>query len=184
MTVFFSSDHHFNHENMIWIADRPFKDIDEMHEEMIKRHNSVVSKGDTVYVLGDFCYGDPKEYLKRMNGTIFLIRGNHDSYSKWDEKRKLGDMHRFKYAERNIRIILCHYPLREWDGFYRGYWHLFGHTHCNMPRYRASMDVGVDTNNFYPYSLEDITELFKDEEIPVYPLIDQIQGNIYPIDKK
>ena len=79
--VFFTSDTHFNHNNIIQYCQRPFKSSDEMNEAMIDNWNSVVGEDDTVFHLGDFCLGCAEEWnktLNRLNGRIYLILGNHD----------------------------------------------------------------------------------------------------------
>lgn len=55
---------------------------------------------------------------------------------------------------------MSHYPMREWSGFWYNSIHLFGHVHNTLPDYGRSMDVGVDTNDFIPYSLEQIVNRF------------------------
>lgn len=42
-----------------------------------------------------------------------------------------------------------------------GSWHLYGHSHGNLPDdpNSLSFDVGVDTNNFKPYSLKDVERI-------------------------
>lgn len=82
MKIFVTSDTHFNHKNIIEFCERPFSDVQEMNEKMIENWNKVVCKDDLVFHLGDFQMGDRKlipETLKRLNGIIFLIRGNHDT---------------------------------------------------------------------------------------------------------
>ena len=58
--------------------------------------------------------------------------------------------------------MLCHYPMREWHGCWRGAWHLFGHVHgrLNHEPVGYSLDVGVDSNRFRPWRLEEIEALF------------------------
>lgn len=51
--VFFTSDLHFGHENVIKFDNRPFRSVEEMDAELISRWNNKVKKGDLVYVLGD-----------------------------------------------------------------------------------------------------------------------------------
>lgn len=78
--IFFSSDHHFFHKNVINFSNRPFKDVDHMHESLIRRHNSVVPESGVCYFLGDFGMGPSdrmKEVLSRLNGTKVLVLGNH-----------------------------------------------------------------------------------------------------------
>jgi len=156
MTDWFTSDHHLGHKGIINLVNRPFESESEMTNEIIKRHNSVVSDRDTVYVLGDFCWGDPSKYISRMNGNIFLVPGNHDNINKWLPQFILRDI--YLYKKNHIGIVLCHYPLREWEGFFRNYIHLFGHVHNSLPNYKRSMDIGIDSNNFYPYSFGEICD--------------------------
>lgn len=83
------SDTHFGHENIIKYCNRPFSDIDEMDEIMIKNWNAVVKPGDKVYHLGDVYMGSSERFLSkfaRLHGKKRLIVGNHD-----DLKRKLGN---------------------------------------------------------------------------------------------
>lgn len=80
MTIFFTSDHHFSHKNIIQLCNRPFNSVEEMDEEMIRRWNSVVAEEDFVYYLGDFSLSikPVEKYVHRLNGTKILIPGNHD----------------------------------------------------------------------------------------------------------
>lgn len=79
--VFFTSDTHFNHANIIRFCNRPFKDVSHMNEAIISNWNRVVGPEDIVFHLGDFCLGGSAEWinvLNRLNGKIYLISGNHD----------------------------------------------------------------------------------------------------------
>ena len=80
MTLFITSDTHFLHKNIIRFCDRPFDDVEEMTEELIKRWNEVVGTADTVLHLGDFGfqYNKLKPIVDRLNGSKILVRGNHD----------------------------------------------------------------------------------------------------------
>lgn len=82
MTIFLSSDQHFGHANIIRYSARPFGSVDEMNEAMVQRWNSVVEDNNQiVYVIGDFAMGKINEslgYVNRLNGTKYLIVGNHD----------------------------------------------------------------------------------------------------------
>ena len=81
--IFFTSDLHFGHKNLLkFTKPRPFTTIEEHDQTIIDNWNSVVNQDDTVYVLGDIAMGmDPdklEDYLKKLNGHKRLILGNHD----------------------------------------------------------------------------------------------------------
>lgn len=82
MSTFFTSDTHFGHTNIIRYSNRPFKDVNHMNEEIIRRWNEMVMPEDTVYHLGDVALGkidDSLACVGRLNGTKILIEdGNHD----------------------------------------------------------------------------------------------------------
>jgi calcineurin-like phosphoesterase family protein len=83
--VFFTSDTHFNHTNIIRYCQRPFNDVAEMNETLIGNWNQTVGNEDIVFHLGDFCIGSAAEWsqiLDRLNGKIYLILGKHD-YRQW-----------------------------------------------------------------------------------------------------
>lgn len=170
MRTFFTGDTHFNHNNIIKLANRPFTTIEEMNEVIIANWNMAVRDEDVVYHLGDFCFGKPLELIERLNGYIKIVPGNHDK-----EIQKTGVelmMHRKFIFEKILEIevevngakqliVLCHYAMRSWNKSHYGSWHLYGHHHGNLPPHGLSFDVGVDTNNFHPYSLEDIADKMK-----------------------
>lgn len=78
--IWFISDTHFGHENIIYYAGRPFEGATEMDEELIDAWNARVRPDDLVYHLGDFAM-DAKHGVairRNLNGAIRLIVGNHD----------------------------------------------------------------------------------------------------------
>ena len=56
-------------------------------------------------------------------------------------------------------IVLFHYAMRVWNASHYGTWHLYGHSHGDLPDDETSLsfDVGVDCHNFYPLSYSDVT---------------------------
>lgn len=112
--IFFTSDLHFFHRNVIRLCNRPFKDLDEMHRELIGRWNEVVSPDDTVYVLGDvfFCGTQKAEaILNQLNGRLILVRGNHDHFSLTKLRTMFAEVHsqlELEIAGQNV--LLSHYP--------------------------------------------------------------------------
>ena len=79
---YFTSDHHFSHKRVIEFGHRPFKSLEHMERELIKRWNNKVKPSDTVYILGDFNFKGAIERQKlfnQLNGNKVFIKGNHDS---------------------------------------------------------------------------------------------------------
>ena len=158
--LFFSSDLHYNHANIIRYANRPFKNVDEMNEELIKRWNSKVSKESTVIFNGDFCFGNAKifyECYDRLNGNIIFVTGNHDKNIP-KEIRK-NDVVEFSYRD---KYFFCsHYAHRVWNLSHHGSIHLYGHSHGSLEDdiNSLSMDVGIDCHkNLEPFSFEEVLE--------------------------
>lgn len=85
--VFFTSDLHIYHANVIKYCDRPFSSVEEMNEILVKQWNDTIGPEDTVYCLGDFsmAFRPVETFTTRLNGTKYLVPGNHDfchSYHK------------------------------------------------------------------------------------------------------
>ena len=129
---FYIADPHFGHENVIHYDNRPFKTVQEMDEEMIRRWNAVVGPTDEVYILGDFCWQTERRWetlLIQLNGIKTLIKGNHDITPS--RTRKLfADVNDYKEINDNGRkVVLCHYPIPCFNKHYYGAYHLYGHVH-------------------------------------------------------
>lgn len=191
MKIWVTSDQHLQNER-IWSVyqndTRPFHSQGE-HDAMIIHHwNSVVSPDDLVFVLGDFIMGaseNVESLLYRLNGTIFLVRGNHDT----DNKIELYKQHPDKVIsieDYNILyykgkfIVMNHYPVQgdsvknnhlKNDGWknateffgqnYDDCIYLYGHVHGNAPHEMKNhcYHIGVDTNNLTPVLLDDIVDM-------------------------
>lgn len=165
MDAWFSSDYHFFHANIIKYCKRPFVSVEEMNEKLIENHNSIVSKGDAVFILGDFAFctaNKANNLLERMNGEKILIVGNHDEElrDKFTGFREIWDSKQIILG--NQKFYLNHYAARVWPASHHGSINLYGHSHGNLPPQGKQMDVGVDTNNYFPYSIDQIMEHFKD----------------------
>lgn len=171
--IWFTSDWHIGHKNIIKYCNRPFQDTDEMEKTLIDNYNKRVSPNDTVYFLGDlgFINGNKiKILMEKLHGNKHIILGNHDRFG-------LNVYTTFKTVERLETIrgkyndyILCHFPLVSWDRQKYGTIHIHGHQH-NSKEYNEKMrndhilrfDCGVDANNFNPVSEEQILQFFGEE---------------------
>lgn len=175
--VFFTSDTHFNHSNIIRFCDRPFADVEEMNETIIANWNRVVGEEDILFHLGDFCLGGVTEwnrFLDRLHGHIYLILGNHDL-----RNMRPALMERFEQVSMGMcievekqKIYLNHYPFLCFDGGYSNVWQLFGHVHTRVNNtgleagrlqylYPTQYDVGVDNNDFTPLSFAQVKEILQ-----------------------
>ena len=184
--IFFTSDHHFMHSRIIEYTDRPFSNVDEMDAEMISRWNSVVEERDVVYHLGDFTLGGSnaaRKYFRQLNGRIQVLANpwHHDRrwlprhpgstivqiglseyYSRGGYKVEILppmvvlEFKEFGKTNYPLAIVLCHYPLARWDRYHYDSCHLFGHSHGKYSTKDLAFDVGVDSNNFTPVSLDEV----------------------------
>lgn len=164
---------YFSHTNIIKYTNRPFKDIHEMNDALVNRWNSVVGPEDTVYNLGDVCFGSVKmaeECLFRLNGKIILIAGNHDKRLKKTEAlscrfEKIVDYYELRVPEESERIVLSHFPFAVWNSSHHGALHFHGHSHSVPTNARTGTslrcDVGVDNFDFTPRTLQEIRERMK-----------------------
>jgi len=134
-----------------------------MDEELIKRWNSIISKTDTVYHMGDFTLGDDAGvYLSRLHGKIKFVVPDFHHDKRWLENRP--DLPNVEYFPpvitrklNGVCIVMCHYPFAVWDKMHYGAWHLYGHVHRKdfvLPGF--AMNVGVDHHDFYPVYFDEI----------------------------
>ena len=175
--IFFVSDTHFGHTNIIKYCNRPFNNVDEMDAALIKNWNAKVPKDGIVYHLGDFAWGSITYWEKireQLNGEIILIYGNHDE--KYLNNKLMYKLFKEVTPQKKIwinkiPIYMNHYPFLCFGGSYKGLdatWQLFGHVHSN-PRseegldhkrlincFLTQYDVGVDNNNFIPISFDEL----------------------------
>lgn len=177
--IWFTADTHFNHFNSIEYCSRPFASLDEMHERLIENWNAVVKPGDIVYHLGDFALSYGKKsapvidsILSRLSGQKWLICGNHDrdEVTRHPAWVKVKDYHEIKVDLGGLhkqRIVMCHYAMRVWNQCHRGAWMLYGHSHGNLERRGKSIDVGVDSHEYKPISLDFVKSVLDQQSIYV-----------------
>ncbi len=170
MSNFYIADTHFGHDNIIRLCNRPFKNAEEMDKVLIENWNSVVTDKDDVYILGDFAYrfeqGKLQQYLESLKGRKYMILGNHDK-----DIRRNAHNDAFVWvkdyadiSDNGRRVILSHYPMVEWNGFFRGSIHLYGHIHNNvdnaaysiMSKIANAYNVGADILDYTPRTLDEV----------------------------
>jgi len=158
---------------------RYFNTLEEHDEALIKSINSIVKYDDVLYHLGDWSFGGHEQIKKFRDRLecreIHLIFGNHDQHiepisSPYREcfnstqyylelDMKIDSQKSGKYGKTNI--VLSHYSHQVWNKSHKGAIHLFEHSHGSLKGIGKSMDVGVDTNNLYPYHLDEILDIMK-----------------------
>lgn len=184
--LWFTSDLHFGHRNVIRFCARPFTDEKDMGLKLIENWNEQVGENDIVFVLGDtFWFNDSrniKKVLDRLNGkTIYMLPGNHDDFTHYHrvdpERIKLvGDivvlwLQEFGNKKLN-EIWMSHYPMMTWPHRDHNTIQLFGHIHSknggrpgdmdqDLPLHWNQCDVGCDYWNYEPVSYDTLKEFFK-----------------------
>ena len=176
--LFFTSDTHFNHNNIITYCSRPFDSVEQMNETLIANWNNTVPIDGTVFHCGDFALGGSEAWnkiLPRLNGKIYLILGNHDI-----KNFRQGYAGRFEEVSEQMtidvgkkRIILTHFPLLCYHGTWgteQNCWNVHGHIHICKDKaanngkdfermklvFPTQYDAGVDLNNYTPISFDEL----------------------------
>lgn len=189
MTIFFTSDTHFGHKNIIEYCGRPWDSVEEMNEGLVENWNKTVAPNDIVYVLGDVCMGkidDSLKYVKRLNGKKRLRPGNHDRC--WVGNDKTHDKNGMPWVLRygavglpvtterlfrteNDVFLMDHFPYEgdhtdedrysEYRPKDEGLWLLHGHVHDEwvFRPVERMINVGIDVWNYRPVAIETLVEL-------------------------
>lgn len=175
--IFYTADTHFSHALMLSpkACKRPFSDVREMDEFMVRAWNSVVMPNDFVYHLGDFSMGlhdgeRVRSIFSRLMGRKVLVLGNHD-YERPNVVHPVIEslewegppVQQMEVEDGGERVFLSHYACRTWPGIGKGAWHFFGHTHGELPAFGRSRDVGVDCpdTGFTPQTFRALTRQLK-----------------------
>ena len=170
--LWFTSDSHFSHYNIIKYSNRPFESVQEMNERMIELWNERVRPQDHIYHLGDVSMCRPrhiKELMARLNGHKRLVRGNHDIFHT-KEYMEVGweEIYGIRVLE---NFIFTHIPIHPASmANFRANVH--GHTHdqpdlspmmkinpkTQEVRWQHYLNISVEKTNYHPISLEDIRQ--------------------------
>ena len=182
--VWVTSDIHHSHKNICrgvtnWRTQdgqipinstRDFQTIDEMNDVLVNNINSKVGQYDTLIMLGDISFGGFENIGKFLDRlvckNIHLVLGNHDHHIRnnreniQDKFISVSDYLQVKIYDQDF--VLSHYPFSSWNGLNKGVIHLHGHVHLsNKDKWGLGkrLDVGVDGNDYYPYSLSEIVHM-------------------------
>lgn len=187
--IYFTSDHHFFHNNVIRYCDRPYETVEQMNIDLVQKWNSVVGHEDIVYYLGDFslAFRPVEIFSRQLNGHKKLIPGNHDwchpahkkgrrEMSKWIAKYEENGWEVLPiFSELDLpgvaRVNLCHMPYvgDNTDERYSQFRLtdddrilLCGHVHEKWKTKRRMINVGVDVWGMTPVSETQLAEVIRE----------------------
>lgn len=163
--IFLTSDLHLGHVNIIRCCNRPYKNVTEMNEDLIRKWNETVTESDRVYFLGDFALGNKEDIIhfgQRLNGRKVIVYGNHD-HGNPNTYYQAG----FEYVSKwpiviQGKYILTHAPIWSNPMFADtgGLINIYGHVHDKVPEGERvtenSACVCVEQWNYKPVSLSAI----------------------------
>ena len=184
--LWFMSDLHYNHENVIKFNRRPFENVKEMNWHIEQELITKIGPGDILFDMGDLFWKTDETTMKNVISLAspkewYKILGNHDNYNVY-RKSYIGTLFTLlsdileinvDHEGRNYKLTLCHYPMISWNGKARGTLMIHGHCHGNIDNINTEstdlrVDVGFDgalakkTGSFL-ISFEDILEYMKEK---------------------
>ncbi len=188
--IFFTSDNHFGHKNILKYCPgrgKRWSTVEEMDDGMRDLWNQTVKPGDLVYMLGDVAFWSSPErirtFIRTLNGNKFLCLGNHDqniskniSVLSPSAFVQISTYKEIKVTDKALgldghKVCLFHYSGRIWNKAHRGSWLLWGHSHGELEPYGRSVDVGVDSPwvtgqaEYRPFSLEEVAAFMKGRDL-------------------
>lgn len=181
MTIWFTSDEHYFHNNIVIYDSRPFPNVEEMNRGLIERHNAVVKTDDTVWHIGDFSLSEKHvaTILRQLNGSHIIVSGNHDKFfrghKKHEEATKRYLEYGFKECHQEATIgpfLINHLPYSgdSKDGPERysqfrpidtGKFLIHGHVHTSWKTKNKMINVGVPVNDYTPVDYETLLSYTK-----------------------
>lgn len=160
--VWFISDTHFGHKNIIKFCDRPFGDVFEMTDTLVNNHNSVVGENDLVIWGGDVAFladDIANQILARLNGDRILVIGNHDLNKGKVKNLDFKEKHLlFVIDDGEIPLVLTHFPFNNCP---EGWINIHGHVH-NSPVERSKdhqVNISAEVIEFTPIHFDRVKEM-------------------------
>ena len=174
MKYYFASDYHLGHANIIKYCRRPFIDVDDMNNTIIRNHNNRVHPEDLVFFLGDFCFKNSpggkkgeglthksRHYLEQLKGNFIFVKGNHDrnnSVKTIIERmvinyggKRINMVHNPEHADFNFDINFCGHVHQNWE--------------CRRMRsgekFTDLINVSCDVWAFKPVSFEELMKRYQ-----------------------
>lgn len=167
--VWFISDTHFDHANIIKYCSRPFKSAKEMNATIGRNWNNTIAPTDIAYFLGDMAFGrgsrKPRWWPQWLNGKIIWIKGSHDRGIRPSSTIKgiVRVVNSFVISCDSTVFMLVHdafdATLSGWHG-----WIIHGHTHnsrSHIDVVRKRVNVSVEVIGYKPVSLAEIVRRIK-----------------------
>ena len=188
--VFFTSDFHLFHHNVLKFDKRPFTDIHEMHKVLETNWNEVVGQDDIVIYLGDLSFArkDDTDFVEGMlwglNGKIHFVMGNHDDYRVIPKNTRFESVQDYLEVRiahmldgKRVETLFCcmHYPIYSWNKAHHGSYMIHGHCHGNLHHgedanfyvNRRVIDVGCMLTDYKPISYLEVMDKLKHVVLPV-----------------
>jgi calcineurin-like phosphoesterase family protein len=191
VNVFFTSDFHLFHHNVLKFDKRPFSDVYAMHDYIEKKWNETVTEDDIVIYLGDLSFAKAHErqsvndFVSRLNGKIHFVIGNHDKYEDIVRMKKFESVQDYlelkithfetkgvgseMLVKTDTSFSLMHYPIYSWNKKHHGNYMVHGHSHMGLSESEHHsknriIDVGCMGYDYTPISYKFIIEKLKDVE--------------------
>lgn len=168
MDIFFVSDQHFSHSNILKFTTsngeklRPeFSSIEEMDVELINRHNKVIDQYQKIYFLGDICFNLNRYHsiMPRLNGKKRLILGNHDKFNMYEYLKYFEKIQESWQPVRNI--LFTHRPVYLGDNNDRIIYNVHGHIHRGQLEDKRYLNISVEETDYTPIHFDQIIERLK-----------------------
>ena len=165
--LYFMSDLHYNHFNVLAMDKRDFDSIEKMNSYIVEELKTKLKPNDVLFDLGDLFWSCDIKTCEDVLNSIptenrYKLMGNHDKpeiymnragNSIYKHFKGIADIMDIKveYNKTLYRVALSHYPILDFNHMYGGGLHLFGHTHGHLDNWlqrtpRLMVDVGFSAN--------------------------------------
>ena len=164
--------------------NRGFASTEEMEDVIVENFNSILTKRDVLYHLGDFYWNNDMEGIRKFIARLkfkklIFLKGNHDKplikYMKQTKDSRLELYSDLFLKDSGYELHLYHYPVFCYDKKYNNgqlkeykYIGLHGHQHKNqngeLMKVKGAVNVNVDMNIYMPLNIDDIVEIVKNQE--------------------